>query len=179
MFTKLQYLILHGNDLSAAAIKQPTPLPDAWAGGVKRGFPQLKELVLYPGNEYICSVPDSDGQFRDVNLGARPREGGGAGWRGRGGGAQYTAGCSGAGATLGPGGAAARGVRAAGLQGAKRSAVQCTYGPASLPARCALPLAESSFKVLDTNDGLYDSVNNVAICPTDWTNDNQVRAAGG
>ena len=73
LFPKLQYLVVYGNNLQAAATAQPGPLPGTWAAGVQRGFPLLKELVLYPGNENLCSVPTNDGGFRDVNLGERGR----------------------------------------------------------------------------------------------------------
>ncbi len=71
---------MHGNALTKDAVDpalgnpvwEPSPLPDIWAAGTKRGFPMLKQLLLYPGNEYLCSIPDNDAQnlgYRDVNLG--------------------------------------------------------------------------------------------------------------
>ena len=85
LFPKLQYLVVYGNNLQAAATGEPAPLPGTWAAGVQRGFPLLKELVLYPGNENLCSLPTNDGGFRDVNLGERGRcRPGCPGWAGLG-----------------------------------------------------------------------------------------------
>ena len=80
MMRRLAYLIIHGNGLTKDATDAATgspkleasPLPDIWASGSKRGFPALKQLVLYPGNEYLCSIPNNDVNnlgYRDVNLG--------------------------------------------------------------------------------------------------------------
>lgn len=80
MMRRLEYLIIHGNGLTkdalvaatGDAVEKPSPLPDIWASGSKRGFPALKQLVLYPGNEYLCSIPNNDANvlgYRDVNLG--------------------------------------------------------------------------------------------------------------
>ena len=63
--------MLYGNDLYGAAVRKPGPLPGAWSAGTERGFSKLQNLWLYPGNEYLCSVPTNDDGFRDVNLGAR------------------------------------------------------------------------------------------------------------
>ena len=71
LFPKLQYLMLYGNDLYGAATRKPSPMPGDWSAGVKRGFPLLKELVLYPGNEDLCAVPTNENAFLDVNLGER------------------------------------------------------------------------------------------------------------
>lgn len=50
----------------------PTALPAAWTSPYARAFPALSSLVLYPGNDHICSLIDVDGSFKDVNLGAQP-----------------------------------------------------------------------------------------------------------
>ena len=72
MFPRLQYLKLQFNDLfhlDANQYKIPTALPGNWTTGPERGFPSLSILTLYPGNEYLCSLPADDGSFQDVNLG--------------------------------------------------------------------------------------------------------------
>lgn len=72
MFPRLQYLKLQFNNLhylSELTYSIPTALPGNWTTGPERGFPALSILTLYPGNDYLCSIPDDDGSFQDVNLG--------------------------------------------------------------------------------------------------------------
>ncbi|GAB4824167.1 hypothetical protein N2152v2_011213 [Parachlorella kessleri] len=70
MFPRLQTLRLFDNDLSAQPAGQgvPSALPSSWISPAKPpAFPDLTSLVLYPGNAYICSLPDGCGGFLDVN----------------------------------------------------------------------------------------------------------------
>ena len=72
MFPRLQTLRLSDNDLSAQPAGQevPSALPSSWTTPTKPpAFPDLEELVLYPGNACICSLPDGQGGFLDVNPG--------------------------------------------------------------------------------------------------------------
>ena len=71
MFPRLQYLKLQFNSLYYLDLnthKIPTALPGNWTIGPERGFPSLSILTLYPGNDYLCSLPADDGSFEDVNI---------------------------------------------------------------------------------------------------------------
>lgn len=73
MFPALQSLLLHKNDLWLEDDKD-TALPAEWtAAYTPVGFPSLKDLTLYPGNQRICYLPavadfSQDG-FADINTG--------------------------------------------------------------------------------------------------------------
>jgi hypothetical protein len=84
MFPRLQFLLVQDNELyavqpltsSAAATVNNTEwvvaiLPESWTDrAAPRKFPQLETLVLYPGNDKICFLPESaEGTFLDVNGG--------------------------------------------------------------------------------------------------------------
>ncbi|GAB4815698.1 hypothetical protein N2152v2_002744 [Parachlorella kessleri] len=63
MFPKLQYFLIHDNSLfatsAAATDTLPALLPTTWTSRTApRKFPALQSLVLYPGNENICFLPD-------------------------------------------------------------------------------------------------------------------------
>lgn len=49
-------------------------LPAAWTSERMRAFPDLTMLTLYPGNDYLCSVPDVEGSFQDINIGGCVQE---------------------------------------------------------------------------------------------------------
>lgn len=82
VFTRLQYLQLQFNDLANANVAEPSGLPTSWSSAQKRGFPALSILTLYPGNDYLCSVPTVEGGFLDVNRGECLGVGGAGGQRG-------------------------------------------------------------------------------------------------
>ncbi len=72
MFPRLQTLRLFGNQFSVQPEGEgaPAALPKSWtAYNSPTSFPDLLDLVLYPGNTYICSVPDGEGGFLDINTG--------------------------------------------------------------------------------------------------------------
>lgn len=71
IFRRLQYLYLDFNDLHTldGAVPVPSALPDAWTSDRQRGFPALSVLTLFPGNDFLCSLPDPENGFQDVNLG--------------------------------------------------------------------------------------------------------------
>lgn len=76
MFPSLRYLHLQWNDLYLldSTYRVPSLLPTAWFRTSERGFPSLSVLTLYPGNEYLCSVPDADLILQDINpCEGRPR----------------------------------------------------------------------------------------------------------
>jgi hypothetical protein len=86
MFPRLQYLHIHTNDLWTATVtlyntNKPwlsssdirSALPASWTNNrAPRSFPQLQTLVLAPGNDQICSLPDpaASGGHAEVNGGA-------------------------------------------------------------------------------------------------------------
>lgn len=49
----------------------PSALPSTWTSNTERGFPLLSYLALYPGNDYLCTLPNAEGTYNDVNLGTR------------------------------------------------------------------------------------------------------------
>jgi hypothetical protein len=86
LFPALRELHIQGNDLfsrvegaqtagarAATSVAVPAALPSAWTSErIPVPFSKLIKLVLKPGNDYICSLPDySDGGsgYMDVNLG--------------------------------------------------------------------------------------------------------------
>ncbi len=85
MFPSLQYLHIHTNDFWVATstlynTNKPwrsskdirSALPRSWtSNGVPRSFPQLQGLILYPGNQEICSLPDpaASGGHAEINGG--------------------------------------------------------------------------------------------------------------
>ena len=70
IFSRLQYLSLQFNDLFSLAGTSPSGLPKDWSSAGRRVFQSLSMLTLYPGNDYLCSIPDVEGGFLDVNRGA-------------------------------------------------------------------------------------------------------------
>lgn len=95
MFPRLQYLSLQFNNLGfyetfltigsgnfKTAGFIPSALPQNWTEPTKRVFPALSVLTLYPGNDYLCSIPKVEDDpatdtsalaFQDPNLGEPPR----------------------------------------------------------------------------------------------------------
>lgn len=69
MFPKLKFLSLESNSFSKLVDGKPVPsvLPKSWTDP-SLGFTSLSILTLYPGNEYLCSVPDAEGSFQSINL---------------------------------------------------------------------------------------------------------------
>lgn len=69
MFSKLKLLSLELNSFSKLVDGKPVPsvLPASWSDP-GQGFTSLTVLTLYPGNEYLCSVPDAEGSFQSINL---------------------------------------------------------------------------------------------------------------
>lgn len=60
LFPNLQFLLLANNELYADK-DVPAPLPKAWTQPTYPiAFPALSVLVLYPGNDNICFLPDFD-----------------------------------------------------------------------------------------------------------------------
>lgn len=73
IFRRVEYVLLSFNDLSAVDTSGnpvASVLPAAWTSEQMRGFPALSMLTLYPGNDYLCSVPTVEGGFEDINIGA-------------------------------------------------------------------------------------------------------------
>jgi hypothetical protein len=61
VFTKLQYFFLHSNQFTASSAALPSALPTAWTmPTTPEIFPDLTYLVLYPGNDKLCFLPDGD-----------------------------------------------------------------------------------------------------------------------
>ncbi len=59
MFPSLKSLFLQNNGLVAAADGLPASLPAEWTQlKIPRAFPKLHTLVLYPGNDNLCFLPD-------------------------------------------------------------------------------------------------------------------------
>lgn len=60
-FPRLQTLVLAGNSLGDPAA--PGGLPATWTSRfVPRSFPRLQDMVLYPGNDYVCAWLDGNVQ---------------------------------------------------------------------------------------------------------------------
>lgn len=70
IFHALESFYLQYNSLSKVVDGQPVPslLPLSWTT-LQVGFPALSILVLYPGNDYLCSIPDREGNLQSVNRG--------------------------------------------------------------------------------------------------------------
>lgn len=70
LFPSLQFLMIQRNQLYSGSEQKPAALPTEWTRRtVPRAFPQLEALVMYPGNTYICNLPDVEGGFQEVNGG--------------------------------------------------------------------------------------------------------------
>ncbi len=78
IFTKLQYFYINSNAFTASSAGLPSALPSTWTRPtIPAPFPDLANLMLYPGNDQLCFLPDGDNDgvgFADVAPGEK------AGW---------------------------------------------------------------------------------------------------
>ena len=74
MWPKLRFLLIQTNSLYISAASTAAMLPSGWTRpNIPVAFGALDYLALYPGNSYICALPDATStgvEWEDLQGGA-------------------------------------------------------------------------------------------------------------